>query len=119
MTVSEKLHGASACTTSLIHIVPTLSPDKKAVADSTPKARRSLIGLLFKLLLLLLLGLASAVAACQLTALQKEAVCVPVNIAVNDGLSWAREHEGVVRQLMQKLSPLGQEHLEPLEPVEN
>ncbi|KAM7381263.1 hypothetical protein PAMA_012215 [Pampus argenteus] len=86
--------------------------DKKAVVESAPKPRRSLIGLMFKLLLLLLLGLAGVTAACRLTDLQKEAVCVPVSAAVDDGLSWAREQEGVVRQLVQNLSSAAKEFLE-------
>uniref|UniRef100_A0A3Q3GYM1 Leucine rich repeat containing 59 n=1 Tax=Labrus bergylta TaxID=56723 RepID=A0A3Q3GYM1_9LABR len=80
--------------------------DKKVV-ESAPKPRRSLIGLMFKLLLLLLLGLAGVAAACRLTDLQKEAMCVPVNAAVDDGLSWAREQEVVVRQLKCALRTLG------------
>ena len=79
---------------------------------SAPKPRRSLIGLLFKFLLLLLLGLAGVAAACRLTDLQKEAVCVPVNVAVDDSLTWAREQEGVVRQLVQNLSTAAKEFLE-------
>lgn len=80
--------------------------------ESTPKPRRSLIGLLFKLLLLLLLGLVGVAAACRLTDLRKESVCVPINVAVDDGLSWAKEQEGVVRQLVQNLSAAAKELLE-------
>ncbi|KAM4623905.1 leucine-rich repeat-containing protein 59 isoform 1-T2 [Polymixia lowei] len=93
--------------------------DKKAVVESAPKPRRSLIGLLFKFLLLLLLGLAGAAAACQLTDLRKEAVCVPINVAVNDSLSWAREQEGMVRQLVQNLSSMVKELLESTQASKN
>ncbi|XP_034415273.1 leucine-rich repeat-containing protein 59 isoform X2 [Cyclopterus lumpus] len=86
--------------------------DKKAAVQKTAKPRRSLVGLMFKLLLLLLLGLAGVAAACRLTDLQKEAVCVPVNVAVDDGLSWAKEQEVVVRQLVQNLSSAAKEFLE-------
>lgn len=113
-----------------------IAADKKAAAESAPKARRrSLIGLLFKLLLL---GLAGVVGVCQLTGLKEEAVCVPINVAVDDGLSWVREQEVDVRvrelveevdirarELLQKLSSLVPQLLEPLgvvptatEPVE-
>jgi len=68
------------------------------------KPQRSLIGLLFRFFLLVLLGLAAVGAVCRMTDLQKEAVCVPVNLAVNDGLSWAGEQEVVVRQLWKSLS---------------
>ncbi|CAB1312962.1 unnamed protein product [Coregonus sp. 'balchen'] len=113
-----------------------IAADKKAAAESTPKARRrSLIGLLFKLLLLLLLGLAGVVGVCQLTGLKEEAVCAPINVAVDDGLSWVREQEVDVRvrdlvqevdirarELLQKLlEPLGVVPMatEPVETVEN
>nr|XP_043869146.1 leucine-rich repeat-containing protein 59 isoform X1 [Solea senegalensis] len=86
--------------------------DKKVVVESGPKPRLSLIGLLFKLLLLVLLGLAGVAAACRLTDLQKEAMCVPVNFAVDDGLLWAREQEGVVRQLVHNLSSAAKEFLQ-------
>ncbi|XP_029311405.1 leucine-rich repeat-containing protein 59 [Cottoperca gobio] len=86
--------------------------DKKAAVESAPKPRRSLIGLMFKLFLLLLLGLAGVAAACRLTDLQKEAMCVPVNIAVDDVLSWAKEQEGVVRQMVQNLSSAAKEFVE-------
>lgn len=79
---------------------------------SVPKPRRSLIGLMFKFFLLLLLGLAGVAAACRLTVLQKEAVCVPVSAAVDDSLSWAKAQEGVVRELVQNLSSAVKEFLE-------
>lgn len=79
---------------------------------AVPKPRRSLIGLIFKFFLLLLLGLAGVAAACRLTDLQKEDVCVPVNAAVDNGLSWAKEQEGVVKELVQNLSSAVKEFLE-------
>ncbi|XP_026172052.1 leucine-rich repeat-containing protein 59 [Mastacembelus armatus] len=93
--------------------------DKKVVVQSAPKPRRSLIGLMFKLLLLLLLGLAGAAAACRLTDLQKEALCVPVNVAMDDSLTWAREKEVVVRQLLQNLSSAVKEFLESTQTSKN
>ncbi|XP_035468859.2 leucine-rich repeat-containing protein 59 isoform X1 [Scophthalmus maximus] len=93
--------------------------DKKVVVESAPKPRRSLVGLLFKLLLLLLLGLAGVAASCRLTELQREAVCVPINAALDDGLSWAREQEGVVRQLVQNLSTTAKEFLESTQTSKN
>lgn len=92
--------------------------DKKAAVEK-PKPQRSLIGLMFKLLLLLLLGLAGVAAACRLTDLQKEAACVPVNIAVGDGLSWAKEQEVVIRQLVQNLSSAAKEFLESTQATKN
>ncbi|CAK6969706.1 leucine-rich repeat-containing protein 59 [Scomber scombrus] len=93
--------------------------DKKAAVKSAPTPRRSLIGLMFKLLLLLLLGLAGVAAACRLTDLQKEAMCVPINAAVDDGLSWARVQEGVVKQLVQNLSTAAKEFLESTQASKN
>uniref|UniRef100_A0A8C8DJC5 Leucine-rich repeat-containing protein 59 n=2 Tax=Oryzias sinensis TaxID=183150 RepID=A0A8C8DJC5_9TELE len=86
--------------------------DKKASVEPASKPRRSLIGLMFKLLLLLMLGLAGAVAACRLTDLQKEPACVPINVAVDDGLAWAKVQGGVVRQLALNLSSAAKELLE-------
>lgn len=86
--------------------------DKKAAVEPVSKPRRSLIGLMFKLLLLLMVGLAGAVAACRLTDLQKEAACVPINVAVDDGLAWAKVQGGVVRQLALNLSSAAKELLE-------
>ena len=108
-------------TSSFIHVlfISFTSQDKQAVVDSFPKAKRSLIGLLFKIVLLMLLGLAGAIGACHLTELQKEPVCLPINVAVGDSLSWAREQENVVRQLVHKLSTLSQELLERRAPSEN
>lgn len=96
-----------------------LAADKKAAEKTAPKPRRSLIGLVFKLLLLLLTGLAGVAAACRLTDLKKEAMCVPVNVAVDDGLSWAKEQEGVVRQLVQNLSSAAKEFLESTQASKN
>ncbi|KAM8837039.1 leucine-rich repeat-containing protein 59 isoform 2-T2 [Spinachia spinachia] len=86
--------------------------DKKASAATMPKPQRSLLGLMFKLLLLLLLGLTGVAAACKWTDLQKEAVCLPVNVAVDDGLSWAKQQEAAVRQLLQNLSSAAKEFIE-------
>ncbi|XP_056286522.1 leucine-rich repeat-containing protein 59 isoform X2 [Pseudoliparis swirei] len=93
--------------------------DKKAAVEKTSKPQRSLLGLMFKFLLLLLLGLAGVAAACRLTDLQKEAVCVPVNVAVDDGLSWAKEQEVVVRQLVQNLSSAAKDFLESTQASKN
>lgn len=100
-----------------------ITADKKVVKESAPKPRRSLLGLffklLFKLLLLLTLGLAGVAAACRLTDLQKQDMCVPINAAVDAGLSWAREQEVVVRQLVQNLSSAAKEFLESTQTSKN
>lgn len=74
---------------------------------------------MFKLLILLLLGLAGVAATCRLTDLKKEAMCVPVNAAVDDGLSWAKQQEGVVRELVQNLSSAAKEFLESTQASKN
>lgn len=107
------------CFCSNVTLSRFISTDKKLVVESAPKPRRSLVGLMFKLLLLLLLGLAGVAAACRLTDLRKEAVCVPVNVAVDDSLSWAKEQEGVVRQLVQNLSSAAKEFLESTQASKN
>ncbi|XP_017289417.1 leucine-rich repeat-containing protein 59 [Kryptolebias marmoratus] len=84
--------------------------NKKVTVEPPPKPRRSLIGLMFKLLLLLMVGLVGVAAACRLTDLQKEDVCVPVNAAVNGCFSWVQE--GAVRRLLQDLSSAAKELLE-------
>ncbi|XP_028332854.1 leucine-rich repeat-containing protein 59 [Gouania willdenowi] len=93
--------------------------EKKLVGESTPKPQRSLIGLFFKLLLLLLLGLVGVAAACRLSHLQKEAVCVPISAAVDEGLTWARTQEGVVRELAQNLMSAAKELLETTQASKN
>ncbi|KAM6897863.1 leucine-rich repeat-containing protein 59 [Xenentodon cancila] len=93
--------------------------DKKVVVEPTPKPRRSLFGLMLKLLLLLVLGLAAVAGACRLTDLQREAFCMPINLAVDDGLSWARAQEGVLRQLVQNLSSAAKELLESTQTSKN
>lgn len=74
---------------------------------------------MFKFLVLLLLGLAGVAAACRLTDLKREAMCVPVNAAVDDGLSWAKQQEGVVRELVQNLSSAAKEFLESTQASKN
>uniref|UniRef100_A0A3Q2T387 Leucine-rich repeat-containing protein 59 n=1 Tax=Fundulus heteroclitus TaxID=8078 RepID=A0A3Q2T387_FUNHE len=93
--------------------------DKKVEGKLAPKPQRSLIGLIFKLLLLLLLGLAGVAAACRLTDLQREDVCAPVNAAVDDCLSWAKVQEGVVRQLVHNLSSAAKDFLESTQTSKN
>lgn len=87
--------------------------------ETSPKPRRSFLSLLFKLHLLLLLALAGVAAACRLTDLKKEPACAPVNVIVDDSLSWAREQEGVVRQLVQNLSSAAKEFLESTQASKN
>lgn len=96
-----------------------VTADKKVAVESKPKPCRSVIGLIFKLLLLLLVGLAGVAAVCHLTDLQKEAFCLPINAAVDDGLSWAKEQQIVLRQLVQNLSTAAKEFLESTQTSKN
>ncbi|XP_061564853.1 leucine-rich repeat-containing protein 59 [Cololabis saira] len=93
--------------------------DKKVVVVAPPKPRRSVLGLMFKLLLVLVLGLAAVAAACRLTDLQREAFCMPVSLAVDDGVAWARTQEAVLRQLVQNLSTAARELLESTQTAKN
>lgn len=74
--------------------------------------RRSVLGLVLRLLVLLLLGLAAVAAACRLTDLRREAMCTPLNTAVDDGLWWAQRQQGVVRELLHNLSTAANDFLE-------
>lgn len=67
---------------------------------------------MFRLLLLLLLGLAGVAAVCRLTDMKKEAMCMPINVAVDNGLQWAGEQEGALRRLVHNLSAAAKEFLE-------
>ncbi|XP_030610972.1 leucine-rich repeat-containing protein 59 isoform X2 [Archocentrus centrarchus] len=93
--------------------------EKKVAVESKPKPHRSHTGVIFKLLLLLLVGLAGVAAVCRLTDLQREAFCLPINAAVNDGLSWAKEQQVVVKQLVQNLSSAAKEFLESTQTSKN
>lgn len=95
------------------------SAGKKATAESLLKPRRSFLRLLFRLLLLLLLGLAGVAAVCRLTGMKKEAMCMPINVAVDNGLQWAREQEGALRRLVQDLSAAAKELLESSQASKN
>ncbi len=82
---------------------------KKTAPESVPKAKRSIcylfFSLLLKLLLLLIVGVASVIAVCQLTELRKEAFCVPLNVHFEETVRWAQGLE-VVQQVIQKMSDL-------------
>ncbi|KAM8888741.1 leucine-rich repeat-containing protein 59 isoform 1-T2 [Synchiropus picturatus] len=92
---------------------------KKATVKPAPKAQRSLLSLVFKLLLLLLLGLVGTAVACRFTDLQRAATCVPINSAVDDCFSWAQNQEVVVRQLIQNMSSAAKEFLESTQVSKN
>lgn len=80
--------------------------------ESPAAPGRSVLGLVFRLLVLLLLGLSAAAAACRLTDLRREAVCTPLNAAVDDGLSWARQQEVVIRELLNNLTVAAKDFVE-------
>lgn len=88
-------------------------------AESPLKPRRSFLRLVFRLLLLLLLGLAGVAAVCHLTDLRKEAMCVPVNVAVDNGVLWAREQEDALRRLVRSLSAVLKDFLESSQASKN
>lgn len=75
------------------------------VTESPRKPQRSSLHLLLRLLLLLLLGLAGVAAVCHLTDMRKEAMCAPVNVAVDNGQLWARERAGALWQLLKERLP--------------
>lgn len=86
--------------------------DKKAVVEAPPKSRRSFLRLMLKLLLLGLLGLFAAAASCRFTDLKQEPTCDSINALVDDGVSWAKEQEVIIKQLLQNLSTAAKEFIE-------
>lgn len=92
---------------------------KKAPAESPLKPRRSFLRLVFRLLLLLLLGLAGVAAVCHLTDMKKEAMCVPVTVAVDNGLLWAGEQQDALRRLVQSWSAALRDFLESSQASKN
>ncbi|TWW82258.1 Leucine-rich repeat-containing protein 59 [Takifugu flavidus] len=92
---------------------------KKAPAESPLKPRRSFLRLVFRLLLLLLLGLAGVAAVCHLTDMKKEAMCVPVTVAVDNGLLWAGQQQDALRRLVQSLSAALRDFLESSQASKN
>ncbi|XP_019726453.1 leucine-rich repeat-containing protein 59 [Hippocampus comes] len=91
------------------------SAGKKSVAVAASKPCRSVLGLLFKLSLLLLLGAGILIATCRLTELKREDVCVSVDAALDQSLTWARKQEGVVRHLLGDLSAAVKDFLESMQ----
>lgn len=88
------------------------SKDKKVLKEPSAAPGHSVLGLVFRLLVLLLLGMAAAAATCRLTDLRREAVCTALNTAVDDGLWWAQRQEGVIRELLSNLSAAAKDFLE-------
>ncbi|MEQ2219291.1 hypothetical protein XENOCAPTIV_015403, partial [Xenoophorus captivus] len=84
----------------------------RAIQEESDRARE-------KRLLKEKVGLAGVAAACQLTDLQKEDFCTPINAAVDDCLSWAKVQEGVVRQLVHNLSSAAKDLLESTQTSKN
>ncbi|KAA0725051.1 E3 ubiquitin ligase RNF157 [Triplophysa tibetana] len=82
---------------------------KKTNSESVSKGKRSICSLFFsfllKLLLLLIVGVSSVLAVCQLTELRKEAYCVPVNAHFEETLRWAQTLD-IVQQVNQIMSDL-------------
>lgn len=95
------------------------SAGKKVVPELPRKPQRSFPHLLLRLLLLLLLGLAGVAAVCHLTDMKKEAMCVPVHVAMDNGLLWAGERAGALRQLLKNLSAAAKEFLESSQASKN
>uniref|UniRef100_A0A3B3S5N6 Leucine rich repeat containing 59 n=1 Tax=Paramormyrops kingsleyae TaxID=1676925 RepID=A0A3B3S5N6_9TELE len=77
--------------------------DRPVAVKSVPKSKRSILGVLLKLVVMLLGGAFGAVAVCHMTSLRKEAACAPLNMLVEEALSWAQGQE-VLRNILQKLS---------------
>ncbi|XP_048870493.1 leucine-rich repeat-containing protein 59 [Brienomyrus brachyistius] len=77
--------------------------DQPVAVKSVPKTKRSILGVILKLVVMLLGGAFGAVAVCHMTSLRKEAACAPLNMLVEEVLSWAQGQE-VLRDILQKFS---------------
>lgn len=88
------------------------SVDKKSVSEAAPKPKRSLCGLLFKLLLLVLLGLFATAAACRFTDLRTQPACQNLNVLVDQSSTWVREQQVVIKDLLLNLSASAKEFIE-------
>lgn len=65
----------------------------------------SVSSVLLRLLLLLLLGVGGSMAACHLSTLREEEICVPLRLLLQGALQWAQGQE-LLQPLLQKLSAL-------------
>ncbi|XP_077594941.1 leucine-rich repeat-containing protein 59 [Stigmatopora nigra] len=90
---------------------PAVKKTTKA-AGGKAKPGRSLLGLLFKIFLLLLIGVAASVAVCRLTELRRQNVCVALDGVLDRGLDWAGQQEGSIRRLMGDVSAAVKDFLE-------
>ncbi|KAG5280232.1 hypothetical protein AALO_G00086570 [Alosa alosa] len=80
--------------------------DKKKVESVVVvRSHWSVSSMLFRFLLLLLLGVGSSVAVCHLTALRDEEVCAPLRMLLQGALQWAEGQE-LLQPILQKISAL-------------
>lgn len=86
--------------------------EKKSVSEPAPKPKRSVCGLLFRLLLLVLFGLLATAAACRFTDLATQTACQNLNVLVDQSVTWAREQQLVIRELLLNLSTTAREFIE-------
>lgn len=86
--------------------------DKKSSVDPPPKPPRSFMGVIFRLLFLVLLGLSTTALVCRFTDLKTQPTCQSINVLVDHGVSWAKDQEVVVKELLLNLSTTAKEFIE-------
>lgn len=90
----------------------------KASADKTPnieptlKRKRSLGGFIFKVFLMVALGLFAAAATCGFTDLKTQPLCQNVNVLLDQSMTWAHEQQVIVKNLLLTLSTTAKEFIE-------
>lgn len=88
------------------------SADKKSIPEPAPTPKRSLCGLIFKLFFLVLLGLIATFAACHFTELKTQPLCQNLNVLLDQSLTWAREQQLIIKELLLTLSSTAKEFIE-------
>ncbi|KAK7918711.1 hypothetical protein WMY93_009995 [Mugilogobius chulae] len=89
--------------------------DKKpSSADALVKPKRSVFVLVLKLLLLLCLGLLATVAVCRFTDLRNLPQCREVSALADQTLTWAKQQQVLVQELLQSVCADAKELLQSL-----
>lgn len=88
------------------------SADKKTISEPTLTRKRSLYGLIFKLFLLVLLGLFATVTVCRFTDFKTQLLCQNLNVLFDQSVTWAREQQVIIKDLLLTLSTAAKEFIE-------
>lgn len=61
---------------------------------------------------MVLLGLIATAAACRFTDLKTQPLCQSLNVLLDQGLTWAREQQVIIKDLLLTLSTTAKEFIE-------